>query len=191
MQYNPQQARQQWQNSVNNAQGHIFEANIKTACEIYSGSGRADVEKTPEPFRVMKKHKDGTFTGRFTARAQPDFQGTLDGGRSIVFEAKYTTTDQLKRAILTGKQMEALENHARRGAVAAVCAGIQDKFFFVPWALWRDMKEHYGRLYVTAAELEAFRVRFTGAVLFLDYLHNADAEAGVGTIEKFNAWKSF
>lgn len=52
MQYNPQQARQQWQNRVNNAQGHIFEDGIKAACQVYQGSGRAKVDKTPEPFRV-------------------------------------------------------------------------------------------------------------------------------------------
>ena len=69
VQYNPQQARQQWQNRVNNAQGHIFEDGIKAACEIYRNSRRAKVDKTPEPFRVMEKNRDGTFMGRFTARA--------------------------------------------------------------------------------------------------------------------------
>ena len=121
VQYNPQQARQQWQNRVNNAQGHIFEDGIKAACQVYHGSGRAEVDKTPEPFRVMEKHRDGTFTGRFTARAAPDFQGTLQGGRSIVFEAKYTTTDKLKRAVVTDAQMSALESHSQSGAAAGVC----------------------------------------------------------------------
>lgn len=108
----------------------------------------------------------------FTARAQPDFQGTLDGGRSIVFEAKYTTTDRLKWDVLTQEQRDTLERHARRGALAAVCGGIGNEFFFVPWTVWRDMKEHFGRKYVTAADLEQWRVRFNGAVLFLDYVHH-------------------
>lgn len=162
---------QQYRNKVNNAQGHFFEDYIKAACAYYSDRGRADVDKTPEPFRVLSKSKDGIFKGRFTARAQPDFQGTLDGGRSIVFEAKYTTTDRMKRDVLTQEQQNALERHARRGAVAAVCAGIGNDFFFVPWSVWRDMKEHFGRKYVTAADLEQFRVRFNGSVLFLDYVH--------------------
>ncbi len=46
------EARQQWQNRVNNAQGHIFEDGIKEACRIYHSGGRAEVDKTPEPFRV-------------------------------------------------------------------------------------------------------------------------------------------
>lgn len=184
VQYNPQQARQQWQNRVNNAQGHIFEDGIKAACQVYQGSGRATVDKTPEPFRVMEKRRDGTFTGRFTALAAPDFQGTLQGGRSIVFEAKYTTTDRLKRAVVTDAQMSALESHLQSGAAAGVCAGIQDKFFFVPWAVWRDMKAHFGHVSVSAAELEPFRVRFTGAVLFLDYVHTTFEQVFGADIQK-------
>ena len=166
-------ACQRWQNQINNAQGHIFEQGIKAACRIYHDKGLAEVDKTPEPFRVMNKGQDGTFTGRFTALAAPDFQGTLKGGQSIVFEAKYTTTDHLRRNILTDAQMEALENHLRIGAESGVCAGIQNDYFFVPWELWRDMKKHFGRLYVTSQNLETYRIRFTGAVLFLDYIHPA------------------
>ena len=78
----------------------------------------------------------------------------------------------MKRDVLTKEQQDALERHAARGALAAVCAGIGDKFFFVPWQMWRDMKQLYGRKYVTAADLEPLRVRFNGAVLFLDYAHD-------------------
>ena len=145
MQIDQRRTRQQWQNAVNNAQGHFFEGYIKAACAYYSDRERAEIGKTPEPFRVMEKSRNGIFKGRFTARADPDFQGTLDGGRSIVFEAKYTSTDRLKRDVLTPEQQGALERHARRGAVAAVCAGIGNDFFFVPWSVWRDMKEHFGR----------------------------------------------
>ena len=172
MQIDKRRAALQYQNKVNNAQGHFFEGAIKAACALYSERERADVDKTPEPFRVMEKSRDGIFKGRFTARAQPDFQGTLAGGRSIVFEAKYTTTDRMKRDVLTKEQQDALERHAARGALAAVCAGIGDKFFFVTWKMWRDMKQLYGRKYVTAADLEPLRVRFNGAVLFLDYAHD-------------------
>lgn len=159
----------QYQNKINNAQGHVFEDIIKQGCAAYLMQDRAIIDKTPEPFRVMEKSRSGIFKGRFTARAQPDFQGTLAGGRSIVFEAKYTTTDRMKRDVLTQKQQDALERHAARGAVAAVCAGIGDKFFFVPWYVWQDMKARFGRKYVTAADVEPWRVRFNGAVLFLDY----------------------
>jgi recombination protein U len=161
------QDRKQWQNAVNNAQGHFFEDYIKAACIAYQAQERAEIKKTPEPFRVTAKHQNGTFTGRFTAPAQPDFQGTLAGGRSIVFEAKYTTTDRLKRAVLTAEQMDALEYHHGLGAVAGICAGIKDLFYFIPWAVWRDMKRIFGRQYITAAEAEPYRVRFTGRLCSL------------------------
>lgn len=178
----------QYQNKINNAQGHAFEDLIKRGCTTYLMQDRAIIDKTPEPFRVMEKSRDGIFKGRFTARAQPDFQGTLAGGRSIVFEAKYTTTDRMKRDVLTEEQRNALERHAARGAVAAVCAGIGDKFFFVPWSVWRDMKARFGRKYVTAADVEPWRVRFNGAVLFLDYIHersgnNAEAKTAQAEID--------
>lgn len=165
-----QQARQRYQNAVNNAQGQAFEGYIKAACELYRQRERADVEKTPEPFRVTHKQGNGVFTGRFTALAQPDFEGTLAGGRSIVFEAKYTTTDRLKRGVLTDTQMSTLARRDNMGALAGVCGGIMDKFYFIPWNVWRDMKQHYGRQYVTAADIEPYRVKFTGAVMFLDYV---------------------
>jgi recombination protein U len=169
--YDQQKARQQYQNAVNNAQGHFFEGYIKAGCITYHERGRAEIDKTPEPFRVTKKHPDGTFTGRFTAHAQPDFQGTLAGGRSICFEAKYTTTEQMKRGVLTETQMKLLEEHERAGAVAGVCIGIKDQFYFIPWAVWQDMKAIFGRQYITATDVEEYRVKFNGAVLFLDYIH--------------------
>ena len=52
MQIDKRRAALQYQNKVNNAQGHFFEGAIKAACALYSERERADVDKTPEPFRV-------------------------------------------------------------------------------------------------------------------------------------------
>ena len=166
---------------MNNAQGHQFEEAILAGCTVYAMTGRAKIDKTPEPFRVQSKGKGGIFTGRFTAHAQPDFQGTLNDGRSIVFEAKYTTTDRLQKEILTQTQQDTLTEHDCMGALAAVCAGIGTEFFFVPWDVWSNMKEIYGRKYVTAADLRPYKVRFDGAVRFLDYLEKPkEGERNVG-----------
>lgn len=160
----------------NNAQGHIFENNIEKACRIYKAQCRATVDKTPEPFRVLHKNPNGVFTGRFTALAQPDFQGTLNNGQSIVFEAKYTTADRIQRSVLTQEQRETLEAHHLMGAQTAVVCGIQSDFFRVPWVIWRDMKQIYGRQYLTAADVERYRIKFDGAVRFLDYIHSGVAK---------------
>ena len=166
----------------NNAQGHIFEDALKQACEYYKQTGRADIDKTPEPFRVMKKSQNGIFTGRFIDRAQRDYQGTLAGGRSIIFEAKYTTTDRIERRALTDKQMETLESHYKMGAVALVVFGIQDKFYVLPWRIWDNMKPIYGRQYLQQMQIASYRVKFNGAVLFLDYL------SGNNWIEDHYGW---
>lgn len=162
-------AAKRYQNTVNNAQGHLFEGDILRACLYYRDQGRAVIDKTPEPFRVMEKQAGGIFKGRFTASAQPDFQGTLASGRSIVFEAKFTTTDRLKQEIVTGAQSDALTWHSELGALAAICAGIGQDSFFIPWAAWRDMKAIYGRKYVRAEDVEKYRVKYSMGIMFLDY----------------------
>lgn len=161
--------RQQYQNKLNNAQGQHFEREILAGCRMYEQHGIATIDKTPEPFRVTSKnHRTGEFTGRFSTHAQPDFQGTLYGGRSIMFEAKRTGKDRITRNVLTDTQMEVLEKHNRLGAMCGVCICIQDDFFFIPWNTWRDMKEMYGRQYIKADDVEQFRVKFDGVVHFLD-----------------------
>ena len=162
--------RQQYKNRQSNAQGQHFEREILAGCRIYQQHGIAMIDKTPEPFRVLKKSQNGMFTGRFSTPAQPDFQGTLKGGQSIVFEAKRTGKDRITRNVLTDTQMDMLEKHNRLGALCGVCVNIQDDFFFIPWNVWRDMKEMYGRQYLKAEDIEEYKVRFDGAVHFLDKL---------------------
>lgn len=167
----------------NNAQGHIFEDAIKKACQIYQRDGRAIIDKTPEPFRVMKKNPNGVFTGRFTALAQPDFQGTLCGGHSIIFETKYTTADRIKRSALTQEQMDILESHYQMGAIALVVFGIQDKFYAMPWSIWKNMKLLFNHQYAEPTQIEYFRVKFNGAVLFMDRVN------GISLDEDIHGWK--
>ena len=181
--------RRQYIAGVSNNLGHAFEDYIKAGCASYAMAGRAKVEKTPEPFWVKEKKADGIFVGRFTAHAQPDFQGTLDGGRSVIFEAKYTTTGKMKRDVLTDTQMEHLRGHTHLGALAAVCVGIQDRFFFVPWPVWEQMKQHFGHVSVTADDLELFRVKFNGAVMFLDYVHKTGGQWINGDECDINRWR--
>ena len=157
-----------WRGKKNNSQGHFFEGFIKTACAVYKQKGIAYVEKMPEPFMVLEKKDRGIFKGRFIAHAQPDFMGTLSGGRSICFEAKYTSTDKLAQTVLTAEQWDSLEQHWKAGAKAGVCAGIGNVYAFIPWPVWRSMQEIYGHKYMTAEDLEPYRVKFNGACMFLD-----------------------
>ena len=154
-----------------NAQGHFFEGCIEAACIKYSLDGKAEVTKVPEPFRVRRKKKGGRFLGQFTKKAQPDFSGTLDNGKSIVFEAKYTLTEKLRQNVLTETQRITLDKHERLGAITGVCAGIQDEYYFIPYGFWKNMKNILGRRYIKQKDVQQYRVKFNGAVLFLDYIN--------------------
>jgi len=55
MQIDQRRAALRYRNKVNNAQGHFLEDYIKAGCALYSRQGRAEIDKTPEPFRVMEK----------------------------------------------------------------------------------------------------------------------------------------
>lgn len=82
MQIDHQRAALRYQNKVNNAQGHFFEQAIKAACALYASHGRATADKTPEPFRVLEKSRDGIFKGRFTARFRRNSWTSSSGGSS-------------------------------------------------------------------------------------------------------------
>lgn len=158
-----------YQSKVNNAQGRLLEEMIEGAAQYYKIRGYAQVIKTPEPFRVLRKDRSKCrATVQFTAHAQPDFIGCLNGGRMIVFEAKYTTTDHMKQDVVTSTQAEALDVYQKLGGHVGVCCGIQGEYFMVPWSVWKAMKENFGRKYATAQDLKPYSIPFDGNVYFLD-----------------------
>lgn len=160
----------QYQGRVNNAQGQLFEGRILATCEFYRRIGWADIHKTPEPFRCLKKTTSGRFTGQFIAKAQPDFCGTLNNGQAIVFEAKFTRNGRINKNVLTDKQSETLRQADKMKAKAFVCAGIQDKVFLVPYCIWEKMKLIYGRQYLKPEDITYFEVaQDLNCILFLHY----------------------
>lgn len=166
-----EEAKRKYKAAMSNGRGRQHEMMIEGGCRHYAAEGRAFIIKVPEPFRVLRKDRArGIATVQFTAKAQPDYIGCLAGGRMIVFEAKHTDTGRMTRRAVTPTQAAALAEYHRRGAVSAVCVGIGDDFFMVPWPVFADMKKIFGRLYVTAADIAEYKVKFTGVILFLDYV---------------------
>ena len=149
--------------------GELFENMIDASLIWYEQHGVVCVEKTPEPMKPLQRpDKRGRFLACYTKAAQPDFKGTLKGGRSVVFEAKHTDADRIKYDRLSGEQMEKLNTHHELGAVAFVLVsfGLQD-FYRVPWEVWRDMKAIYGRKYLQPTELEQYRVQYMSGIIKL------------------------
>lgn len=150
--------------------GKNFEKLIESACDYYRDRGVADIVKVDEPFRVLKLYGKGQFKGQFTRNANPDFEGTLKGGQSICFEAKYTSQRRMTKSVISDKQEEVLNYKSALGAVVGVCVGIVDRYFFVPWEVWANMEEIYGKKSVSADDLAKFEVKFRHGIMFLDRL---------------------
>ena len=161
--------------AMSNGRGRQFEMMIEGACRYYRDTGRANIVKMPEPFRVITKDRaHGKATVQFTAKAQPDFVGCLNNGRAIAFEAKYTDTDRMNRRVITDTQAAALQKYEDMGATAAVCVGFggiyKPCFFMLPWYIFDNMKSIYGRQSVEIKDIAEYRVKFDGVVYFLDYV---------------------
>lgn len=156
--------------------GEHFENMIEASCIWYREHGLACIEKTPEPIKQLSKPLyDGRFLACYRKAAQPDYQGTLEGGHSVVFEAKHTDAEEIKYDRLTGEQIDDLEMHYKLGAVAFVLVSFGvDGYFRIPWAVWRDMKAIYGRKYITKQEAERYRVPFVdGVIKMLEYTYTS------------------
>ena len=166
--------RRQLQGYQNKKKGQVFETLIMAACRQYRVERLAYIDKTPEPMRVIGRGQKGQFTAIFEKKAQPDFKGTLSGGQAVCFEAKSKEGDRVNQTAVTQEQKEALNDHADLGAVTFVllCMNRMD-YYRVPWRIWRNMKRHYGRMYMTLEELEPFRIPFDNTLKFLEGIHEA------------------
>lgn len=161
--------RAQLAGRMSRAAGEHFERMISASCNYYRERGLAKIEKTPEPMKPLGgKNQKGQFLACYTKQAQPDYGGTLKGGRSIYFEAKHTDGDRIEWSRLTQEQRDDLEDHYSLGAIAFVLVsiGLCD-FYRIPWPIWRDMAEIYGRKYIKQAELEPYEVPAVGRIIKL------------------------
>lgn len=158
----------------NRAAGQYFEQIIEAACREYRQAGIAEIEKTPEAMKPLGgSNGKGQFLACYTKKAQPDFKGTLNGGGSVVFEAKFTSTGKIQQSVLLQQQADALERHQRLGALCFVLVSFDYQMYYrVPWEVWRDMKDVYGRKYLTPEDMPEYRVRMNRGVL--DFLPELD-----------------
>lgn len=162
--------------AINNAQGRFFEEQVERACNYYREKGIANIHKTPEPFRVLKKNQGGRFIGQFIKRAEPDFKGVFMTGQAIVFECKYTSKNKIQKSVLSENQNKELERNSNLKSITAVCIcfaeGLQERYFFVPFEIWKDMEKRFGKKSVTADDLKEFEVfyRYSRGVDFLQHI---------------------
>lgn len=148
------------------AAGEYWESMIEASCQHYRAEGQAEIIKTPEPMRPVKSLGQGKFIAHYEKMAQPDYKGTLKGGKAVVFEAKHTDSDRLQQSVISSEQEKQLDRHYDMGAECFVMVsfGFQ-RFFKVPWEVFREMKRNFGRKYITPEDIPQYEVRYIGGVL--------------------------
>ena len=157
---------------INRAQGGQLEDLVEQSCGYYSMTGIAKIKKVPEPFHIIQNIGKGRFIGNFARKAQADFAGTLHGGRSVKFDAKSTQKDRISQNEVTDEQIKDLDAHQEMGALCFILVSVRmQKFFTVPWDDWKHIAQRYGRKYITAEELQQYKVPFNGVILFLNFRH--------------------
>lgn len=119
--------------------GAAFEGWINTQHEKAKLLGiLAHVEKTEAHAKIVN--------GRliYTERGVADYIGTMEGGRSLVVEAKSTGEERLYRDAVTKKQQEHLEAVARAGGLALLLVEFRgvppvQMRFAIPWleVMWQ------------------------------------------------------
>ena len=170
---NGKDPRRQLLGAVSKAQGRQFEDRLDKAFAHYRDKRFAIVEKTPEPMRPIQSLGNGKFVAFFEKKAQPDYKGTIKGGRTVMFEAKFTSAERMEQSRVLKGQADYLDRHQELGTRCYVITGFRSGAVYrIPWDIWRDMKKHFGRKYITEADakIAAYRVPVTrnGVLLLLD-----------------------
>lgn len=151
--------RRQLQGKINKDRGKRFEELLDASFGYYRERGFAHVEKTPEPMKPIKSLGNQKFIAYFERRAQPDYKGVVNGGREVVFEAKFTSTDRLEQSKVLPHQAECMRRHQALKARCYVLAGFSSgNVYKIPWDVWDNMKQHFGRKYVKEEDLKQYTV---------------------------------
>lgn len=169
--------------------GSEFESLIDRALLRYKALRIAYIEKTPEPMRPLSRpDARGHFTAIYTKSAQPDYKGTLKGGRSIVFEAKHTEAPRIEKDRVSEEQAEALSRHERLGAICFVLVSFRfENFYAVPWEVWKNIEQKFGKKSLNENDLLPYTV--PGIMSFLDNVLTREIikETGLSPIQIINA----
>jgi len=123
--------------------GQYFESIIEITCRYYKQHQIANIQKTPEPMRILETldKSKGIFKAVFEKQTQLDFKGVLKGGKAIIFEAKHTNGKSIAQDRLSNEQVENFSSHHALGAECFVLISFEMKNFYkIPWEIWRDMQ---------------------------------------------------
>lgn len=144
--------------------GAFFERMIEDACFRYKLNNLAFIEKTPEPMKPIKRLPSGRFAAVYEMKGQPDFKGTLNGGRAICFEAKSTNDVKINCSRLQPQQIESLKAHKSLGAEVFILVMFLsiNQCYKVPLEFWLNTYKKFGRKYLKFQDIEEYKIPCEG-----------------------------
>lgn len=150
----------------NKYNGAMFENIVTASCHYYFQQEKALIIKTPEPMKPIKDLGGGKFVACYEKHAQPDYKGTFANGQTVIFDAKHTEQDRLQQSAVTPAQTVSLNEHQKFGAECFILVSFGFRQFFkIPWTVFREMKERYGRKYIKPEDIPEYKVQFTGSII--------------------------
>lgn len=150
--------------------GHKFEHIIDIVCKMYKKNGVAYIQKTPEPMRVIKNKGEGRFTCVFEKKAQPDYTGVMQGGQSIMFEAKHSDGTHFRFDRINDEQWDALQTHHALGGLTYVLLRFnRTDYYSVPFDEWIKLTKTIKKKSVNEIDLQPYRVNYVNG--FVDFLN--------------------
>lgn len=143
--------------------GERFERLIELSCNMYKRENKAFIQKTPENTRFLRPLEGGKFVAVHDKKSQPDFQGTLKGGRSVVFEAKHTNSTNIRFDRLQMHQKRELVKHWQLGAEAFLLISFEinspdKRVYKVPIKDWLLLENKLDKKSVNEDDLKNYRV---------------------------------
>lgn len=143
--------------------GQRFERLIELSCNMYKRESKAFIQKTPENTRFLRPLKGGKFVAVHDKKSQPDFQGTLKGGQSVVFEAKHTNSTNIRFDRLQMHQKRELVKHQQLGAEAFLLISFEvnspdKRVYKVPIKDWLLLENRLDKKSVNENDLKDYRV---------------------------------
>lgn len=142
------------------AKGKAFEEKLSKTFEYYAEKGFAKIEKNQEPVRIIRSMGEGKFIACFTKKSQADYKGTIKGGRTVIFEAKYTESDRILQREVDENETAYIDAYEDLGARCfVICGFYSGNVYRVPWGVWKNMKRIYGHKYVTEEEIKQYQVQ--------------------------------
>lgn len=138
--------------------GKRFETLLDKYFSFFAEMGYCNIEKTPEPFKFIKPYSNNLFVGCFVKSAQPDYKGTLQGGRAIVLEAKSVENGKIQKSALTDNELKELLRHQKLGACSGVLVYDNEKanIHLLPVVMFEKMEEIFGKKHIKLSQVKRY-----------------------------------